>query len=202
MDPWIGPAIVAAIVSGLVSALGWFVNSWQTRVIEQRRREEKVHDFQVALHAEIASDRVSMSVIDRAAFLEEIKARYAANSGYSVVVPHMASNLVFAAIVGEIHVLPGGVIAPVVDYARLRQTVEQFVVDLRADKFSQLPADRQLTMYSDYLQMLGRLEQLAKRAELALFNSLNSPDGAPSSQLSAAELAGPAAVSVARKDEP
>jgi len=202
VDPWVGPAIVAAVVSGVVSVLGWFVNSWQARTLEQRRREEKVHDFQVALQAEIASDRVSMSVVDRGAFLLEIQARYAANSGYSVVVPHMARNPIFAAIVTEIHVLPGDVIAPVVDYERLRETVGQFVVDMRADKFSQLPADRQLAMYTDYLRMLDRLEILARRAELALSNSLNSPDAAPSSRLSAEAQAGAVKVSAAGKDEP
>ena len=28
MDAWVGPAIVAAIISSLISALGWFVSPW------------------------------------------------------------------------------------------------------------------------------------------------------------------------------
>lgn len=42
MELWVGPVIVAAIVSGLVSAAGWFVTSWQTIRLEERRRREKV----------------------------------------------------------------------------------------------------------------------------------------------------------------
>ncbi len=191
MDPWIGPAIIAAIVSGVISVAGWFVNSWQVRRLEQLRRDEKVHDFQVALEAEIRSDYVAMSVIDRAAHLQDVAAHYAEDRTYSIAVPHIASNVVFAAVVGEIHVLPGSVIAPVVDYARLRQTVEQFVIDLRSDKFTALPQARQLAMYSDYLKMLDRLEILAEQAIAALSRSLlSSPDAGQSNQLSAAAPAG------------
>lgn len=194
MELWIGPVIFAALLSGLVSAAGWFVNSWQTRRLEQLRRDERVHDFQVALRAEIGSDLVWMSVIDRGAFLAEIQRRYAEDSAYSVLVPHMAANVVFAAIVGEIHILPGDVIAPVVDYSRLRQTVEQFVTDLRGERFRQLAAERQLLMYSDYLDMLGRLEILAERAVSALAISLNTPDADRSIQLSAGAQGGASAV--------
>jgi hypothetical protein len=187
VDLWIGPAIVAALVSALITAAGWFVSSWQAASTEQRRREEKVHDFQVALRAEIASDLLSMVVFDRGALLESVKGRYRAEPGYSVLVPHLASNVIFDSIVKEIHILPGEVIAPVVDYARLRQTLERFASDLRAPSFAQLAAERQLTMYSDYLETLGRLEKLAKRASLALDASLgiSSPDAAQSTPPSA-----------------
>lgn len=177
---------------------------WQARQLDQRRREEKVHDFQVALEAEIRSDYVAMSVIDRAVHLQEVSKLYSNDPTYYVAVPHMAENVVFAAVVGEIHVLPGGVIAPVVDYARLRQTVEQFVIDLRSDKFTALPQPRQLAMFSDYLRMLDRLEILAEQAIAALSRSLlNSPDGDPSNRSSGGVPAGEQVrVSEAGPDEP
>src|ERR1700754_3468747 len=99
MELWVGPVIVAALVSGLVNAVGWFVTFRQTMRMEQLRRAEKVHDFQVALRAEIESDRLNLEVVDWPAYLEAIKARYAADPHYSVVVPHMASNTIFASIV-------------------------------------------------------------------------------------------------------
>jgi|GEM_PF-1211206 len=177
MQAWIGPAIVAALVSGIVSMLGWVVTFRATLRLEPMRRAEKVHDMQVAVRAEIQSDLINLKVVDRARFLAEIKDRYEREAGYSVVVPHMARNVVFDALIAEIHVLPGQVIAPVIHYGRLRQTIERFVDDLRAPGFAQLAAARQLMMYSDYLNMLGRLEALAEDALRALDQSLlNSPD--------------------------
>ncbi|MHB1102289.1 MAG: hypothetical protein ACYC0C_05835 [Devosia sp.] len=174
MELWIGPVIVAAAVSALVSVAGWFVTFQQSMRMEQLRRDEKVHDFQVALRAEIESDRLNLSVVDWDSYLDDIRARYAADPSYSVVVAHMASNTIFESIVKEIHILPGAVIAPVVNYARLRETVEQFVLDLRADKFRQLPGERQLVMYSDYVRMLDRLEALAEHAIASIDRSLGS----------------------------
>ena len=180
MELWLGPVLVAAMVSGLVNILGWFVTFRSTRRLDAVRREEKVHDFQVALRAEIASDLLNMEVIDRPAYLAEIEGRYASDATYSVVVPHMATNPVFDSVVKEIHILPGAVIEPVVHYARLRQTVEHFVLDLRGPEFSKLSADRQLAMYADYLDMLDRLEALAQNASSSIAKSLNIRDEVPS----------------------
>lgn len=188
MELWIGPAIVAALVSAIVSAAGWFVTSWQSRLLEERRRDEKVHDFQVALRAEIGSDYLNMIVFDRSRLLAEISRSYDEDENYSVIVPHMATNVIFDAIVKEIHLLPDAVITPIVDYARLRQTLERFVLDMRAEGFARLTADRQLAMYSDYLDTLDRLEALAQGAIAALNLSLgiNSPGAVPSSRDAAA----------------
>ena len=192
MEAWVGPAIVAAVVSGVISVAGWFVNSWQARRLEQSRRDEKVHDFQVALGAEIESDLDNMQVSDRPALLEEVRARYGADAKYVAFVPRLASNVVFEAIVPDIHILPGDVIAPVIDYARLRQTLERFAEDLRSSDFKALSPERQLAMYEDYLSSLGRLETLAKRANEALANSLNNSDEgqlSPPSEGASAEAA-------------
>ena len=199
MELWVGPAIIAALVSALVSAAGWFVSSWQAQRLDERRRDEKVHDFQVALRAEIHSDLLNMVVADRAEFLDEIAARYRSDMNYSVVVAHLARNMVFESIVGQIHVLPGDVIAPVIHYARLRQTIERFIDDLRANSFSQLSAERQLTMYSDYLEMTGRLEALAQNAIAAIDLSLNNQDAGQSNPVSAS---GPDGASAERKASP
>jgi hypothetical protein len=178
LDPWVGPAIIAAIVSGVVSAAGWFVTSWQQLRLERQRRTEKVRDFQVALRAEIATDLITMEVVDRTVFFEEIRSRYAGDPTFSVVVPHLSANVVFDVVVKEIHILPGDVISQVVMYARLRQIVGRFIDDMRSDSFKALPASRQLAMYRDYLDTLDRLEALAQQAVAALDRSLalNSQD--------------------------
>ena len=176
MDLWVGPAIIAAIVSGLVSVIGWFASFYIGLRRDEMLREEKVHDFQVALRAEIVSDLLTMVVADRERFLEEVRARYAREPAYSVIVPHMARNSVFESLLGEIQILPSEVIDPVIQYERMRETIERFVADLRDVSFKQSPVDRQLLMYSDYLEMLGRVERLAKDALAALELSLNIPD--------------------------
>jgi hypothetical protein len=194
VDEWIGPAIIAAIVSGLVSAVGWFVNSWQARALEKRRREEKVHDYQVALRAEIAGDLLNLRVADRQEFLAAVTADYKRDPDYAPFVPRLPSNVVFGAIVDEIHVLDGSVIAPIIHYAQLRQAVEQLIDDLRGSGFRRLSRERQLTMYGDYIATLDRLEVRAETAVAALNDALSSSDADPLNQaLASAQGAGPAA---------
>jgi hypothetical protein len=201
MEVWIGPAIVAALVSALVSAAGWFVSTWQAQRRDQMRRDEKVHDFQIALRAEIASDLIILEVPDRQAFLDEVSARYKADLTYSPIIPTLSRNVVFEAIVGDIPILPGDVITPVIHYARMRQTLDQFIDDMRAPGFSQLSAERQLIMYSDYLEMQGRLEVLARKALQELDSSLSS-SGAVLPTLASASGAQSVSASAGRKASP
>lgn len=193
METWVGPAIVAAVISGLVSLVVVQLNFRVARRTEQIKREEKVFDFQIALRAEIASDLLNIQVIDRSAYLADISRRYANGPDYSVFVPQMAENVIFAALLSELHILPGEVIDPVVHYERLRQTVEAFVLDLRAPTFASLSAERQLAMYSDYLDMLERLEGLAWEAYKALNDSISSPGAGLSNQLLASAQGGASA---------
>ena len=190
MELWIGPAIVAALVSAFVSAAGWFVSSWQAQRLDERRRAEKVHDYQVALRAEIASDLLGLQVGDRGEMLAGVASAMAQN-GYKPFVPHLAKNLVFEQVVREIHILPGNVIAAIISYSGLRQSVEYFVTDIRGATNENVPSERVLLMMSDYFDMLDRLEALAANAVSALDASLkvNRPDEVPPNQGSASELA-------------
>lgn len=72
MDAWIGPAIIAALVSASVSAMGWIVTFRATLRLEQLRRDEKVNDFQVALRAEIESDLLNLVVGERSVMLDGV----------------------------------------------------------------------------------------------------------------------------------
>jgi HAMP domain-containing protein len=185
MEVWIGPAIVAALVSAFVSAAGWFVTFWQTQRLEERRRHEKVNDFQIALRAEIASDLLNMAVADRREFLEEVAERYRADASYYPIVPLQSRNVVFDAIVRDIHVLPEIVISPIIHYSRMRQRLKKFVDDLRSSDFRTISAERQLAMYADYLEMIDRVEALARKAVQELDASLSSSGEVPSIPMSA-----------------
>lgn len=168
MEVWVGPAIVAAFISGLVSLIVVQLNFRQERRADRLRREEKIRDFQIALQAEIRSELANLERFELGALLAEVELRYATDKGYSVAVPRIAKNVVFDAVAKEIHILPEAVIGPVVFYARQRQVVEQLAEDMREASFKALAPERQLAMYRDYLGMWELWRDLASKAEKAL----------------------------------
>lgn len=168
MEVWVGPAIVAAVISGLVSVVVVQLNFRQERRIERLRREEKIRDFQIALQAEIRSELANLQRFDLGPLLAEVESRYARDRDYSVVVPRIAKHVVFEAVAKEIHILPEAVIGPVVFYARQRQVIEQLAEDMRDTSFKALAPERQLIMYRDYLGMWEVWRDLASKAEKAL----------------------------------
>jgi hypothetical protein len=185
MNAWIGPAIVAAVISSIVSAFGWYV-SWRTTVgLEKLRRAEKVRDFQIALRAEIRSELHDLRDHDIGDALSVIKAKYAAEPGYSVRIPMPVEHVVYAALTAELHLLPEAVIDPVVLYYRQRATIRQIVVDTREGGFAQLSAEQQLAMYEDYLKLRQYLAVMAEQALEAIDKGLNSPDAGLSGRRSA-----------------
>lgn len=173
MSAWIGPALLAALIAALVNMVGWWVAFRNNHRLDQLRREEKVRDFQIALRAEIGSELQNLDDAEKLeGHLQTIAERYRTIKDYAVHVPHMAPNMVFDTILSEIHILPGAVIAPVVDYERRRQTVARFADELRDEQFRQLPQDRQLAMYTDYLGARLKLRKLALAAAQALDEGL------------------------------
>jgi hypothetical protein len=168
MEAWVGPAIVAAVISGLISLVVVQLNFRQERKADRLRREEKIRDFQIALRAEIRSELANLERFDLSSLLADVKDRYAADTGYSVSVPRIAKHVIFDAIAKEIHILPESVIGPVVFYARQRQAVESLADDMRDPAFKALSRERQLEMYGDYLGMWDVWRDLAAKAEKAL----------------------------------
>ena len=169
MEVWIGPAIVAAFISGLVSLVLVQLNFRQSRRIEQIRRNGRICDFQIALRAEVRSELRNLERFDfELQFLADVEARYAKDENFSVTIPRLAKHIVFDAIVGEIHILPEAVIDPIVLYIRQRQVVESMAEDMRDPLFRTLTTDRQLAMYRDYLGMWKVWAELAGYAEQAL----------------------------------
>jgi hypothetical protein len=189
MELWVGPVIVAAVVSAVVTAAGWFVTSWQAMRIEQRRRDERVRDYQIALRAEIASDLLMMEVSSGEQFLVAVTEATTQNPAYVPFIPRLSPNPVFEALVRELHVLPGRTIDRVIHYARLRRTLDSFVEDLRSESYARLAPARRLTMYADYVAMQDRLEVLAEHAVAALDASLaaSNSGAVPSTRSSGAE---------------
>jgi hypothetical protein len=186
MGSWLGPAIIAALISGAISLTGLYLGGWIAIRHERRRRKEKVRDFQIALRAEIRSELHNLLSIDFDRHFEEIRSRYADRPGYSVFPSFPATHIVFEALRNEIQILPEEVIDVVILYWRQRYAVEKFVEDMRDERFSKLDADRQLEMYEDYIGMQKYLAETARLSARALDRSLgehsyfNSPALAPS----------------------
>jgi hypothetical protein len=172
MNTWVGPALIAAVISSLVTAVGWLVNYRTSLGLEKERRLEKVRDFQIALRAEIRSELHHLREVDFAANFAKIEARYRESKKYSVLVTSLVQHVVFDTLVKEIYLLPEAVIDPVILYSRQRQIVDQFASDMRIDSYKLTSQSNQLEMYRTYLDLMTHMRRLAEQALVALETSL------------------------------
>jgi hypothetical protein len=175
VEAWIGPALLAAVIAGLVNVAGWFVTFQSTRRLDQARRREKIRDFQIALRAEIRSELRNLGSYDVQQQLSRIRGLYETRPDYTVTVPQPAASVVFSALVGEIQILPARVIDPVILFERQRAAIRQLAEEIREARFASLAREQQLAMYEDYLHMWSAWRDFAVQAEGALDISLNSP---------------------------
>jgi hypothetical protein len=166
ISAWVGPAIVAAVISAIVTAFGWYASHASARRLEAARRSERIQDVQTALRAEIRSQRQRLRLFAE----QQEKSGDAASEepGFTPFVPREAASFVFDAIVSEIHILPTEVIDPVVYYYRQIASLALFAEDLRSDRYASLPADRKAAMAADYIRMGVFAIELADKAIAAI----------------------------------
>jgi hypothetical protein len=163
---WIGPAIVAALISSAVTALGWWVSHRREAEVERRRRREKIVDIQKALRAEVRAYRLQLAEVDLAAHREEMTARILKDAAFAPLVPREAHDSLFRALIEEVHVLPTAAVEPVVDHYALVAAIAAFADDLRGDRFQKdMAPERRAIMYAHFIDMKIRA---AARAEAAL----------------------------------
>jgi hypothetical protein len=168
MQSWVGPAIVAAVISALITAIGWFVTYRTSLGIEKERRREKIRDFQIALRAEIRSELHNLNDENLGAELDAIEKQYSASGSYSVFVPGLVRHDVFNNLIKELHILPERVIDPLILYSRQRQALDGFAQDMRSERFTKVSQARQLEMYRDYVAVTRYLRTLATEAVAAI----------------------------------
>jgi hypothetical protein len=82
MNAWVGPAIVAAVISSTLGVLSLYVNAWLTIGLERKRRQEKVRDVQIALLAEIRADIHNLKFFDLDENLAVVSECYETIHGY------------------------------------------------------------------------------------------------------------------------
>lgn len=199
MDAWIGPAIVAAVISSLVTVIGWWLNHRHEQHMDAARRQERIRDVQTALRAEIRSHRHRLRLFDEATRFDEVEhGPDSQRAEFTPFVPREVESFVFDAIVQDIPILPTEVIDPVIVYYRQVQALAQFAEDLRGDRFMTLEWPRKAAMHADYIAMgvyAGTLADAAIDAidvtlALGLFNSSGAARSVPKSGSAAAPASG------------
>lgn len=189
MELWIGPVIVAAAISSVVTAVGWYVTHVRETRLEAARRRDRVRDLQTALRAEIRSHRHRLQTADDAEATAATLA-WITTDGFTPFVPRGTPPFVFDATVRDLHLLPTHVIDPIVLYYTQVHVIAQFAEDLRSDRYANMAPERKAAMYADYVAMNTYAKRLAEGALAALEPS---PLGCVSS--SASDQSDPSAAS-------
>lgn len=193
---WIGPAIVAALISGIVTIGSWVVGSARERRLQAALREERVRDVQTALLADVRSYRHRYFAVDLDALRKDVVDRIAAapaEAPFTPFVPRDHGSLLWASIAREVHILPTEVIDPVVLFFSQLETISALIDDLRSDRYWSLGQSRRAAMYTDYIELRRFSVQLAHDAERALqaglrLPALNNSAQAPSDPRSASAV--------------
>lgn len=183
---WIG-AVIAAVISSAVTALGWIVSHRREGEAEARRRRERIVDVQKALRAEVANYAAQLEEVDLAEHLDGVLAAMRRDPGFVPFVPRESFDTVFRALVADIHLLPGGAVEPVVRYYAHLIGLAAFADDLRSPEFRGLMPERRSAMFSHFIAMKVKALDYAREADAALAKGIGEFNS------SAAARSGPAA---------
>lgn len=163
--------IIGALVGVLLTNIFRVALDWQAR-------RERVRDVQTSLRAEIRSHRQSLEIFVDAARRDATIALIEADAGYVPFIPHEVEPFIFEAMVGDIQVLPGTVIDPVVLYYRQWRAISALAEDMRGAQFAALAQYRKAALYADYVAMGVYAVDLAKDAVDAINRSLRAEEAA------------------------
>jgi hypothetical protein len=185
-------AILAAIVSAAVTALGWFATHWSEQRLDDKRRIEKIVDVQTALLAEIESNLTRFDEIDLDQHADAMIGRIMRKAGrpnFTPFVPRYATEIIFEAMLADIHILPTETIDDVVAYYKQEYKLRELVEDLRSSRYQEIEQDRKARIYRDYIWQIKTALVTGEQARDALRSSLglsrhgaafNSPAAVPS----------------------
>jgi hypothetical protein len=172
---FLNTALVAALVSAAVTAFGWLATHWSERRLESQRRNEKIIDVQWALLAEIESNLKRYEEIDLDKHNAEMIGLIRGGKGRAVFtpfVPRYPSEIVFEAMIADIHILPTETIDEVVAYYKQEYKLRELVEDLRSDRYIGLEQDRKAQLYDHYVWQIKTVLIIGSEARDALRTSL------------------------------
>ena len=151
------PRIWQALIAGFFVGLGWFVNGQLSRRSAKRLRQERLRDVQKALFAEISA---YIEVLDGdqlesygANIVRRIETGGDGTNKFVPFIPTERNDIVFRAIVADIHVLPRATIDPIVLYYSQLDAIAALIDDLRSTGYAALPAARRIAIYRDYISL-------------------------------------------------
>ena len=171
-------ALIAAIVSAVFTALGWFATHWSERRLESQRRTERIIDVQTALLAEIESNLTRYEEIDLDQHTKDMVHRITGKmqgKKFTPFVPRYATEMIFEAMLTDIHILPTETIDDVVAYYKQEYKLRELVEDLRSDRYRELEQDRKARIYEDYVWQIKTVLITGEQARGALRSSLGVP---------------------------
>jgi hypothetical protein len=182
MQAWIGPAVVAAIVAALF-AVGREI------FFDRRRRGRRERDLQITLAAEIRAHVAALERDDLDAYGAEMTARILdggdGEGRFTPFIPTERNDTVFAASLGEVSLLPEGVIDSVVVYYQQLAAISALIEDMRGERYAGLEARRRADIYESYLSLKREALRLGRLALDDLAASLEAPRRSLSSRASA-----------------
>jgi hypothetical protein len=172
---FLNTALLAALVSATVTALGWLATHWSERRLEGQRRNEKIIDVQWALLAEIESNLKRYEEIDLDKHKAEMIGLINGGKGrvaFTPFVPRYPSEIVFEAMISDIHILPTETIDEVVAYYKQEYKLRELVEDLRSDRYIALEQERKAQLYDHYVWQIKTVLIIGSEARDALRTSL------------------------------
>lgn len=152
-DAWIGPVIIASAIAAMVTVLGWVVAGRRDRQAEDRQRVEKQDDICTALLAEIVHYVDGLEYFDLDALWETVVAEMEEDVTYLPFIPSERNDVIFHAIVANIHILPEAVIMPVARYYNQLFAVDAIIADLRSNDMKSEAQDKRISIYTDYISL-------------------------------------------------
>ena len=164
---WIG-AVIAAVISSAVTALGWIVTHRREGAAEARRRLERTLDVQTALLAEVANYAAQLDEVDLPEHLDGVLAAMRADPDFVPFVPRECFDTVFRALLTDIHLLPAGAVEPVVRYYAHLIGLAAFADDLRSAAYRDLVPERRAAMFRHFIAMKITALDYARDADAAL----------------------------------
>ncbi|MDQ7262823.1 hypothetical protein NM680_13580 [Paracoccus sp. PS-1] len=166
-DDYLSPHAQQAVIAGLFIATGWWVVAFQNRRRDAKLRAERVDDMLRALLAEVRAHVVALErQVQDGRFDTLLSQIEEGNAG--LVIAHGGNDRIFRAVLPDIHLLPGGVIDPVVIYYRLIAVMDSMAESIR--RMARSRPESAADMMLDYIL----LNQEAREAGLDVLEVLTA----------------------------
>lgn len=143
-----------AIIAGLVIATGWLTTAIFNQLAKAEHKGERLRDYHKAIYAEIGN---ALQNLWDQGHSEQIGAqmieRMEADPSFVPFIPKEQHDYVFDSILDEIEVLPRQTIDAIVAYYSQIKSIAALADDMRDEAFHDLPQNRRIAVYADYLSM-------------------------------------------------